>query len=576
MLIFKRTRVVVAALAWGMQVGLAAQAGGGAEARRAASDELFTNAEIRHLRIELPEAGLATLRAYRWHKGEPPEARPTVSCTVREGATVYTNVGVHLKGGYGSFRSVDSKPGLTLAFDKSVKQQRFHGLGKISLNNSAQDPSYISDKLCREMYTQAGVPVPRADYATAELNGRPLGLYVLTEGWDKQFLKRHFANVDGNLYDPVVSTDIDRRLRATSGENREDQSALRMVALATRGEDPVTRLAQLERLVDLDRFFTLLALQVMFWDWDGYAMNRNNYRVFHDLETRRLVFMPHGMDQMFWRPDGPIVTGRNGCVARAVLDSAEGRRRYLERFTQLRTNVFDLARVTARVDELAARLRPALSRNGGPGLPSLAAHARAVSVLRSRILQRGRNVDDQLAGVGHRTAQELNQPVLLTNWSRRIQAGQPRLDLATEPDLLHLAATPGSIGAWLTTVWLEEGNYRIEGRVKTRAIQAGAGDPLAGAGLRVWSNRKITEGLQWSWFPYRESGDRLRRGEVVAPDFVPQRFTGSRDWTDVTYEIELRQPIADLEVRCELEADAGEAWFDLSSLRITRLTDATP
>ena len=58
---------------------------------------------------------------------------------------------------------------------------------------------------------------------------------------------------------------------------------------------------------------------------------------------------------MFWKADGPIMTGTKGILARAVLQTPEGRRRYLERFVQLRTNVFNVEEVLMRVDQLVVR-----------------------------------------------------------------------------------------------------------------------------------------------------------------------------------------------------------------------------
>ena len=50
-----------------------------------------------------------------------------------------------------------------------------------------------------------------------------------------------------------------------------------------------------------------------------------------DLESGRLVFLAHGLDQMFgvWRtrPDHSITPQMRGLVAKAVLQTAEGRRR---------------------------------------------------------------------------------------------------------------------------------------------------------------------------------------------------------------------------------------------------------
>ena len=38
----------------------------------------------------------------------------------------------------------------------------------------------------------------------------------------------------------------------------------------------------------------------------------------------------------------------------------------------------------------------------------------------------------------------------------------------------------------------------------------------------------------------------------------------------MSYEFELRQPMADLAIHCELRAASGEAWFDSESLQIIR------
>src|SRR5947199_6817880 len=111
------------------------------KSRRSAGDDLFTDGVIRRLRIEISKDGMATLRKYHFDRNAMDVERVPVPATIREGTAVYTNVAIHLKGGYGSFRPVNDKPGLTLNFDKFASGQRFHGLQKISLNNSVQDPA---------------------------------------------------------------------------------------------------------------------------------------------------------------------------------------------------------------------------------------------------------------------------------------------------------------------------------------------------------------------------------------------------------------------------------------------------
>src|SRR4030095_10472977 len=117
----------------------------------------------------------------------------------------------------------------------------------------------------------------------------------------------------------------------------------------------------------MERVITMIALEVMMGHWDGYAMNKNNYRLFHDAERDKMVFMPHGLDQMLGVirpiPDSPMLH-LEGLVARAVLQTSEGRRRYLQKMSQLMTNVFNVEAIASRVRTIAAQVRPAFAERG--------------------------------------------------------------------------------------------------------------------------------------------------------------------------------------------------------------------
>ena len=141
----------------------------------------------------------------------------------------------------------------------------------------------------------------------------------------------------------------------------------------------------------------------------------------------------------------------------------------------------------------------------------------------------------------------------------------------TSPPALRVHVGNGSsLGAWTTTVWLEEGRYSIEGRVKTLGVRSEARG-TGGAGFRVWSTRKETRGASWGWFPYDNNHDPRMGGLIPVFSNAPERrLTGDKDWTLVTHEFELRQPLADLQIQCVLQAETGAAWFELDSLQIRR------
>jgi hypothetical protein len=194
---------------------LACAACAGAEFQeRLPGDDLFKEECIPKIRIEIPPASLDQLRQH---------PKTYVSGIVREGNVTYNDVAIRLKGGPGSFRPVDdAKPAFTLNFGRTVKGRRFHGLKKLHLNNSVQDHTYLSEKICRELFEAAGVPAPRAGHAAVNFNGRDLGLFVLVEGIDKHFLRRYFKDDGGILYDGHSQSDVTSVMRTNSGEERRD------------------------------------------------------------------------------------------------------------------------------------------------------------------------------------------------------------------------------------------------------------------------------------------------------------------------------------------------------------------
>jgi hypothetical protein len=355
--------------------------------------------DLWRLHVEIEAGDVEKLRGYVWNRwGGRSQVRPQVLSTVREGSILYTNVALHLKGSAGSFRPFDDKPALTLNFSKHASKQRFHGYKKISLNNSVQDPSYLTEALSRELFEAAGVPAPRANHATVLINGRDLGLFVMTEGWGKPFLRRYFRKVGGNLYDGGFLQDIDQDLDTNSGDDREDRSDLQRLRVAVREPDPETRARQLAAVLDVDRFLTFVALEVMTCHWDGYAMNRNNYRLFHNEETGQMVFMPHGMDQMFGvtrsHPRSSIRPPMGGVVAQAVLSIPQWQDAYLERMAELRSRLFLEEALTNRVHQLSSRIRPTLAAYG---LDVAEQHDGHVAHLCWRIVERARSISEQLS-----------------------------------------------------------------------------------------------------------------------------------------------------------------------------------
>lgn len=512
------------------------------------ADQLFESWDFPRLLIEISDGDMDLLRGAT-RKTRNAAERVSVRATVREGTLVYTNVALQLKGSGGSFRAVDLKPALTLHFDKFAEGQRFHGLQKISLNNSAQDSAFLCEQIGREMFTAAGIPVPRATHATVKLNGRSLVLFVLLEGWNKQFLKRHFADPGGVLYEGSIGTDITGNLETKLGVQPGDRDALNQLAAAAREPNLEKRCAAMARVLDLDRFITGMAMEFMIGHWDGYTGNANNFRIYHDPTSNKLIFLPHGMDQLFGtgRSSRNILFGAQtrGSVSSALLETQEGRRRCITRMAELQAKVFDLPTLTNRVREISSRLRPLLTDD----LSALRSFNSGVARLLQNMPERFDMVREQLSMLTAPLRFPPSGGVTVQGWTSWRDGGNPgfpRNDRIAPESLQILGGgQANSGGSWRAMVLLESGDYRFEARVKMENLLRGATLSAGTASLRTSEGASATS------------------------------TTNALDWTRLAHSFTLASPRY-VSLIAEYRGNRGRAYFDAPSLKLVRVLDKAP
>jgi hypothetical protein len=280
-----------------------------------------------------------------------------------------------------------------------------------------------------------------------------------------------------------------------------------------------------------------MAMEVMVGHRDGYCLARNNYRVYQDLDTGKIVFLPHGMDQLLGNPDSPWQPHMAGLVAKAVMDTTEGQRRYRASFASSFTNVFRVQTLTGRVDQVVAHLRPALI-----GLEFASVRDEAVHV-KERIAQRQLSLKRQLSEPERVLLVFTNGIGCLGGWVKVDEPVSGQMEQSQTPDhtqALHIVTGSESTASWRTRVMLSRGRYRFNGQVKVARVKPLPYGSHQGAGLRVTGN-------------VRESG-----------------LVGDSDWRALSAEFKVTEETQDVELVCELRASGGEAWFGLESLRLIR------
>ena len=94
---------------------------------------------------------------------------------------------------------------------------------------------------------------------------------------------------------------------------------------------------------------------------DGSSLDRNKLRIYHDPSTDKMVFIPHGMDLIFDDPGRDLEPQFRGTVARAVLETAQGRQLYQQRLKELGQLAYGTEELSARARELVTLLQPAFA-----------------------------------------------------------------------------------------------------------------------------------------------------------------------------------------------------------------------
>lgn len=258
--------------------------GGDTDGATDPSSAVFDVAVIHRYELELAPEDWAAIRDDPWGAGKTyRRARFSFDGEMLE------DVGVRAFG-YGSL--VAGKPSLKIAFDRYVDQE-FRGLEQLKLDNSAQDPSFLRERIGNAILRRWGVPAPRTGWASVDVNGEPVGFFVALEPVDDVFLRRWFGNDDGALWgtnqgawgqgltpmhDPFVYYGLETRVRSDGSH---------LVALTQLIADgPFEDVAA---AIDVEGFLRESLARSAFGSVDALSSDANNYYLYEDDPLLRVI-----------------------------------------------------------------------------------------------------------------------------------------------------------------------------------------------------------------------------------------------------------------------------------------------
>ncbi|MEY4390493.1 MAG: hypothetical protein RLZZ400_236 [Actinomycetota bacterium] len=214
------------------------------------------------------------------------------------------DVGIRLKGGWGSARDMNGKAAFKVKMNFSVKGQTLFGLKKLTLNNMVQDRSMVHEAVGYRLFREAGVPASRTGYARVYVNGVDYGLHLNLETYDSVSLAKRFSSTahlyEGAYWQDITTSDYDR-MQVDEGDtaSKTDLAALATVNTIDQGNTTAINnwFTNVQKLADLNELVTEWAVERYLAHWDGYAWQiKNNYYV-HFTNEGIASLLPSGIDQ---------------------------------------------------------------------------------------------------------------------------------------------------------------------------------------------------------------------------------------------------------------------------------------
>jgi spore coat protein H len=321
------------------------------------------------------------------------------------------NVGIRIKGFIGSVQDINGKPGFSIKVNEFVPGQDLFGVKKFTIDNAIQDPSFMSEHIGFELWRRAGIPAQRTAFARLTFNGVYYGVYVVNESVNTNFLQRNFEDGLGNLYEGVFGIDVLDVNTADLDTNEEinDRSDLQALADIISNVPDEQFVAAVSEVLDVDEFLRYWAIEALTYHWDGYAefgtfgcCSPNNYYLYHEPSLDRILFMPHGIDQLFQDISVNVMNppSAGASLATRLFGIPETRTRFAQAIRDVLAGPWDANVLLPRLEAALTLIQPSVFE--GDHNPNFSAGNFLPSVQRVRdyLQQRPQIAEQQLIDAG--------------------------------------------------------------------------------------------------------------------------------------------------------------------------------
>ena len=324
------------------------------------AQSLFDDSFIHEIRITSPDSDLWQNIDDDYNMFYPDV--PYRDVTIEIDGTTIASVGLKQKGFSSNFFVTTTKKPLKIDFAEFVDDQRYDGVKKLNLMNGVGDPAIAKDKLAYDMFRHHGIPAPRIAHAKLFIQGEYWGTYAMIEQIDKRYLKRNFADNDGNLWKNKGNSNLtwegpnpeSYTFELQTNEEENDWSKfIEFVDVINNSSDATFKTA-LEDIFHIDEYLRTLAIDLLINNWDSDGEHGRHWYFHHEPTSNKIHWLPWDYNFAFDRDANNgfgdlniLNTGAQKVLIDRVLAVPEWRAKYLSYMCE----ILDVNMTSDRLDE---------------------------------------------------------------------------------------------------------------------------------------------------------------------------------------------------------------------------------
>jgi hypothetical protein len=275
--------------------------------------KLFNPTTVNRVDLTVPQSSIDIINTEFDNRTDPTNftyVPAQIKITTSSGTYGPLDVGIHLKGGWGSLTSLGGKAGFKVKVNMPGKtKQRILGLKKLTFNNAVQDGSYVHEATTYRLFRSVGVAAPRVGYVRVYMNCAQemnpevnstcidYGLHPHIETMDDVALARWVKGTT-HLYEggtPDFPDTYQGAVMQTDLGNENDKSDFEKLVQINQ-LDGAAWYNEMLKQTDLKQMTLEWATEMYVGHWDGYAANNNNFYL-HSDATGKFRMFPWGTDQ---------------------------------------------------------------------------------------------------------------------------------------------------------------------------------------------------------------------------------------------------------------------------------------